>query len=299
MKKANFTNEPINDPSKLSERQILYLKLSYKLLLRFKFTIQIIESILSIESQAFLFIYFVIFSKDKENNDVCNDPNILYKRWLIRNISKPDTDTYPTNYIIREIKSLDGTYSHLHTLIDLVEKNINYKNKPEILSNWKSEYNIGSFLCQVSYEIGNYYIYKEDFANAEVYFQHCKKLLQNNDIYNDKFCDVDKTQLNDLLYVCNIFNRPLDDRIYKVQKFIDDDLFNEDLINVLMEDNNSSQKLISKEVRSYLVERSKDQPVISIGIAIVNALNNINYSNSNEKNMSNDKINMINQQNGK
>jgi len=30
MKKANFVNEPINDPSKLSERQILYLKLSYK-----------------------------------------------------------------------------------------------------------------------------------------------------------------------------------------------------------------------------------------------------------------------------
>ena len=30
MKKANFTNEPINDPSKLSERQVVYLKLSYK-----------------------------------------------------------------------------------------------------------------------------------------------------------------------------------------------------------------------------------------------------------------------------
>ncbi|ORY11366.1 hypothetical protein LY90DRAFT_518514 [Neocallimastix californiae] len=298
MKKANFVNEPINDPSKLSERQILYLKLSYKLLLRFKFTVQTIEEIIPIESQAFLFIYYVIFSKDKEtsNYDVCNDPNILYKRWLIRNISKPD-DTYPINYIIKEIRSLEGTESHLQTLRDLVDKNIYYKNNSEILNNWKCEYDIGSFLCQLSYEIGNYYIYKEDFVTADIYFQHCKKLFQNNNIYDDKFCNVNKSQVDDLLYVCALFNKPLNDKIYRVQKFIDDDLYNEDLINILMEDNNSSQKLISKEVRSYLVEQSKDQPVISIGIAIVNALNNINIED--EKNISKEKINMINQQNGK
>jgi len=64
-----------------------------------------------------------------------------------------------------------------------------------------------------------------------------------------------------------------------------------------MEDNNSKQKLISKEIRLYLVEQSKEQPVISIGIAIVNALNNINITS--EQEISKEKIDMINQQNGK
>ncbi|ORX43162.1 hypothetical protein BCR36DRAFT_586830 [Piromyces finnis] len=295
MKKANFVSEPINDPSKLSERQILYLKLSYKIISRFKYTIQVIEEILPIESQAFLFIYYVIFSKDKINvEDVCNDPNILYKRWLIRNISKPNT--HPTNYIIKEIRSLDGTDHHLQDLNDIIEKNINYNSNQEVLSNWKCQYHIFSFLCQLSYEIGNYYIYKEDFANAEIHFRRCDTLLQLGDIYNDKFCDVEKTQVDDLLYVCELFNNSLDNKINKIQKFIDEETYNEDLINVLMEDNNSEKKLISKEIRQYLVEQSKEQPVISIGIAVVNALNNINITS--EQDISKEKLDMINQQNG-
>jgi len=89
------------------------------------------------------YIYILLLhysSKDKEtsNYDVCNDPNILYKRWLIRNISKPD-DTYPINYIIKEIRSLEGTESHLQTLRDLVDKNIYYKNNSEVIKFW---YNI-------------------------------------------------------------------------------------------------------------------------------------------------------------
>jgi len=77
-------------------------------------------------------LYLIIKrSKDKINkNDVCNDPNILYKRWLIRNISKPDS--YPVNYIIKEIRSLDGTDIHLQALKELVDKNIKYKNNQEV-----------------------------------------------------------------------------------------------------------------------------------------------------------------------
>jgi len=99
------------------------------------------------------------------------------------------------------------------------------------------------------------------------------------------------------LYVCELFNKPSNDRINRIQKFIDEETYNEDLINILMEDNNSKQKLISKEIRLYLVEQSKEQPVISIGIAIVNALNNINITS--EQEISKEKIDMINQQNGK
>ena len=99
------------------------------------------------------------------------------------------------------------------------------------------------------------------------------------------------------MYVCELFNKPSNDRINRIQKFIDEETYNEDLINILMEDNNSKQKLISKEIRLYLVEQSKEQPVISIGIAIVNALNNINITS--EQEISKEKIDMINQQNGK
>jgi len=73
-------------------------------------------------------------------------------------------------------------------------------------------------------------------------------------------------------------------------------VYNEELIDVLIEDNNSKQKLISKEIRSFLVEQTKEQPIISIGIAIVNALNNINIVNENE--LSKETIEMMNQQNG-